>query len=155
VIRKRRSGSASAFGPRRSAPDGLLGVIEDLRRAAFFDGFSDGDLERVAALAEPTVAEQGALLIDQGRVGLECYVILRGQAGIYVGGEHVATLGPGSMVGEMALIEHRPRNASVVAETAMRLLAFDPRAFKRLLEEMPKAHDRVIALLLARMRPPA
>jgi CRP/FNR family cyclic AMP-dependent transcriptional regulator len=145
MIRNRRAESTGT---------GLTGVMDDLRRAAFFDGFSDEELARVAALAEPAVAEPGALVIDQGRVGLECYVILRGQAGIYVGGEHVATLGPGSMVGEMALIEHRPRNASVVAETALRLLSFDPPAFKRLLEEMPKAHDRVIALLLARMRPP-
>ena len=139
---------------RRKDEGGVAGIAEDLRRASFFDGFSASELERVAELAEPTVAEQGALLIDQGRVGLECYVILRGQAGIYVGGEHIGTLGPGSMVGEMALIEHRPRNASVVAETAMRLLSFDTRAFRQLLEEMPKAHDRVIALLLARMRPP-
>jgi CRP/FNR family cyclic AMP-dependent transcriptional regulator len=140
---------------RADAGDGLVGVIDDLRGASFFDGFTTDELERVAALAQPTVAEEGALLIDQGRVGLECYVILRGQAGIFVGGEHIASLGPGSMVGEMALIEHRPRNASVVAETAMRLLVFDTRAFKQLLEELPKAHDRVIALLLARMRPPA
>jgi CRP/FNR family transcriptional regulator, cyclic AMP receptor protein len=138
-----------------SEQGGLVGIADDLRRASFFDGFSATELERVAQLAEPAVAEQGALLIDQGRVGLACYVILRGQAGIYVGGEHIVTLGPGSMVGEMALIEHRPRNASVVAETAMRLLVFDTRAFRQLLEEMPKAHDRVIALLLARMRPPA
>jgi CRP/FNR family transcriptional regulator, cyclic AMP receptor protein len=146
MIRNRRAGPTGS---------GLAGITDDLRRAAFFDGFDDDELARVAELAEPVVAEQGALLIDQGRVGLSCYVILRGQAGIHVGGEHIATLGPGSMVGEMALVEHRPRNASVVAETAMRLLAFDPRAFKKLLEEMPKAHDRVIALLLARMRPPA
>jgi CRP/FNR family cyclic AMP-dependent transcriptional regulator len=146
VVRKRRADAGD---------DGLVGVIDDLRGATFFDGFTTEELERVAALAQPTVAEEGALLIDQGRVGLECYVILRGQAGIFVGGEHIASLGPGSMVGEMALIEHRPRNASVVAETAMRLLVFDTRAFKQLLEELPKAHDRVIALLLARMRPPA
>jgi CRP/FNR family cyclic AMP-dependent transcriptional regulator len=132
MIRNRRAGSGA-----------LAGIMDDLRRAAFFDGFDDDELARVAELAEPVVAEEGALVSDQGR------------AGIYVGGEHVATIGPGSMVGEMALVEHRPRNASVVAESALRLLAFDPRAFKRLLEEMPKAHDRVIALLLARMRPPA
>jgi CRP/FNR family transcriptional regulator, cyclic AMP receptor protein len=134
---------------------GLVDVIDDLRRATFFDGFSDEDLARVAELAQPVVAEEGALLIDQGRVGLECFVILRGHAGVYVGGEHVATLGPGSMVGEMALVEHRPRNASVVAESGLRLVSFDTRAFKQLLEEMPVVHDRVMALLLARVRTPS
>jgi CRP-like cAMP-binding protein len=56
------------------------------------------------------------------------------------------------MVGEMALVDHHPRTASVVAETPMRLLGFDTKAFKKLLTDMPKAHDRVMALLSARMR---
>src|SRR5436190_23696439 len=99
MVRNRRARGASPV---------LAGITDDLRGAAFFDGFSADELARVAQMAVPAVAEQGARLIDQGDVGLECYVILRGQAGIYVGGEHVATVGPGSMVGEMALVEHRP-----------------------------------------------
>jgi CRP/FNR family cyclic AMP-dependent transcriptional regulator len=130
----------------------LDAVVADLATADFFAGFTGEELVRVAALAEEVVAEEGALVIDQGRVGLECYVILKGRAGVYVGGEHIASLGPGSMVGEMALVEHRPRNASVVAESMLRMIQFDTKAFKQLLEEMPKAHDRVIGLLLARMR---
>ena len=132
--------------------EAVAAVAADLAGASFFEGFTADELERVAELGYEVVAEEGALVIDQGRVGTECFVILKGQAGVYVGGEHIATLGPGSMVGEMALVEHRPRNASVVAESMLRMIQFDTRAFKRLLEEMPKAHDRVIALLLARMR---
>jgi CRP-like cAMP-binding protein len=52
----------------------------------------------------------------------------------------------------MALVEHKPRNATVVADTPMRLLAFDTKHFKTLLEEMPKAHDRVMETLAARLR---
>ncbi|OWY62107.1 hypothetical protein B7486_60195, partial [cyanobacterium TDX16] len=89
---------------------------------------------------------------DQGRPGLECYVILEGTAGVSVSGEHIATLEAGSMVGEMALIDHRPRSATVVAETPMRLLAFDAKAFKALLDEMPKASQRVMSLLNARLQ---
>lgn len=123
-----------------------------LAKVAFFDGFSADDLSRVLQLAEEVEAESGAVIIDQGRVGQECFVILDGEAGVWVSGEHVATNGPGSMIGEMALIEHRPRNASVVAETPMRLLAFDTKAFATLLQEMPKAHDRVMETLAARLR---
>ncbi len=79
-------------------------------------------------------------------------MIIEGQAGVCANGEHIATVGPGMMVGEMALVEHRPRNATVVAETPMRLLAFDTKAFKQLLEEMPKAHDRVMEMLAARLQ---
>jgi CRP-like cAMP-binding protein len=118
---------------------------------SFFDGFAPVELQRVAQLAEEVEAEKGALLIDQGRVGTECFVLLDGEAGVYAGGEHIATLGPGSMVGEMALVEHRPRNASVVAETPMKLVAFDMKAFKTLLQEMPEVHRRVMATLVERV----
>ena len=88
-------------------------------------------------------------------MGQECYVILDGEASVYVSGEHVATSGPGSMVGEMALVEHKPRNATVVADTPMKLIVFDTKAFKQLLEEMPKANDRVMETLAARLHSPA
>jgi CRP-like cAMP-binding protein len=136
------------FGHRKKAVDGA----EKLKGVAFFDGFTDDELTRVGELADDVEAETGAVLVDQGRVGQECYVILDGQAGVFANGEHIATVGAGMMVGEMALVEHRPRNATVVAETPMRLLAFDTRHFKQLLEEMPKAHDRVMEMLAARLQ---
>ena len=90
------------FGNRKKAANNTVeisAVALQLNKVAFFEGFSDDELARVASLAEEVVAEKGALLIDQGRVGLECYVILEGEAGVYVNGEHVATNGPGSMIG--------------------------------------------------------
>ena len=143
------------FGNRKKAANNTVeisAVALELHKVSFFEGFTNDELQRVAELAEEVVAEKGAVLIDQGRVGLECYVILTGEAGVYAAGEHVATNTAGSMVGEMALIEHRPRNASVIAETPMRLIAFDTKAFKTLLEEMPKAHDRVMELLASRLK---
>jgi CRP/FNR family transcriptional regulator, cyclic AMP receptor protein len=143
------------FGNRRKAANNtaeISAVALELNKVSLFEGFSSDELARVASLAEEVIAEKGAVLIDQGRVGLECYVILEGQAGVYASGEHVATNGPGSMIGEMALVEHRPRNATVIAETEMRLIAFDTKAFKTLLEEMPLAHDRVMALLASRIK---
>ena len=50
----------------------------------------------------------------------------------------------------MALVGHKPRNASVVAETPMRLLAFNIVAFKKLLEEMPGTRDVIMKVLEAR-----
>jgi CRP-like cAMP-binding protein len=127
-------------------------AAETLRDVAFFEGFSDDELARVAELADYVEAEQGALLMDQGNVGQECYVIIDGQAGVYMGGEHVVTLEQGSMVGEMALVDHRPRTASVIAETPMQLLSFDTKAFRKLLQEFPEANDRVMQLLTARLK---
>jgi CRP-like cAMP-binding protein len=126
--------------------------FDKLRGVSFFEGFSDDELQKVADLADDVEAEEGALLIDQGRVGQECFVVLEGRAGVYAGNEHIATLEPGAMVGEMALVDHRPRTASVVAETPMKLISLDAAAFKELLETMPKVHDRVMETLSARLR---
>lgn len=136
------------FGSRKQAPE----AASQLEGVAFFEGFGRDELERVAQLAEEVEAQPGAQLMDQGRPGRECFVILEGTAGVYVSGEHIATLQPGSMVGEMALIDHRPRSATVVAETPMRLIAFDAKRFKTLLDEMPKASQRVMSILNARLQ---
>ena len=124
--------------------------VDDLRHIALFAKMDNADLERVAKLGQSVEAEQGAVLIDQGDVGLECFLVLEGEAGVLSAGDHVATLGAGSIVGEMALVGHRPRNASVVAQTPMRLLSFGIPAFRKLLDEMPIARDHIIEVLEAR-----
>lgn len=133
-----------------SRKDKLAGTVDDLRHIALFAKMDNSGLQRLAELGEPVDAQPGALLMDQGDVGIECFLILEGEAGISSAGEHLVTLGPGSIVGEMALIGHKPRNASVVAESSMRLLAFDIAAFRRLLDEMPLARDYIFGLLTAR-----
>ena len=122
-------------------------VADDLRHIALFATMSNADLEKLAKLGEPVDAEPGAVLMDQGDVGTECFLVIEGEAGVTSGGQHVATIGSGSVVGEMALVGHKPRNASVVAQTPMRLLSFNIAHFKRLLEDMPVARDYIYRLL--------
>jgi tRNA threonylcarbamoyl adenosine modification protein (Sua5/YciO/YrdC/YwlC family) len=123
-----------------------------LSEVAFFKGFTDNELDRVAKLADEIDAEEGAELTDQGRPGLEAYVILEGRAGVYIGGSKKAEVGPGELIGEMALIDHRPRIATVRALTPMKLLSFDAERFRRLLDEMPKAQVKVMEVLVDRLR---
>jgi len=125
-------------------------VIEDLRRLPLFANVHENDVARIAEIGEPVEAESGAVLMDQGDVGTECFFVIEGQAGVFAAGQHVAGIGAGSIVGEMALVGHKPRNASVVAETPMRLLAFDIAAFKKLLETMPGAKEIIMKLLETR-----
>jgi CRP-like cAMP-binding protein len=124
---------------------------ELLAGVPFFDGFTPEDLRRVVELSDELVLSAGSVLVDQGDPGTHCYVILEGIASVYVRGEHVASVGAGSMVGEMALVDHRPRTATVVADTDLDLLRFDSAAFAKLLDEMPKASERVMALLRTRL----
>lgn len=132
--------------PRKPAERAAL-----LAQVQFFEGFSDEDLRRVSELSDEVQVQAGSILIDQGDPGTHCYVILEGTASVYVRGEHVATLEAGSMVGEMALVDHRPRTATVVADFDLDLLRFRSDSFAKLLDEMPKASERVMALLRARL----
>lgn len=125
-------------------------IVEELRRIALFASMSNADLAKLAKLGELVDAEKGAVLIDQGDVGLECFLVLDGDAGVLINGEHQVTIGSGAIVGEMALIGHKPRNASVVAQTPMRLLSFNIAAFRQLLDEMPQARDHIYVLLRER-----
>lgn len=128
----------------------IASIVERLRHIALFAQVENADLEKLAQLGEPVDAEPGAVIMEQGDVGLECFLVLEGEAGVLNGDEHIATIGPGSIVGEMALIAHKPRNASVVAQTPMHLLAFDIRRFKLVLDERPAARDYIYALLQER-----
>lgn len=125
-------------------------VVDDLRHIALFATMSNADLEKLAKLGDPVDAEPGAVLMDQGDVGVECFLVLEGEAAVTSGGQQVASIGAGSVVGEMALVGHKPRNASVVAQTPMRLLSFNIAHFKRLLEDMPAARDYIYQLLRER-----
>ena len=122
-------------------------IIDDLLRLPIFANVHERDVRRVAEIGEPVDAEPGAVLMDQGDVGTECFFVVDGHAGVMAGGQHIADIGPGSIVGEMALVGHKPRNASVVAQTPMELLAFNIVAFRKLLEEMPGTRDVVMKVL--------
>lgn len=123
-----------------------------LANVAFFEGFSSEELTRVAALGDEVDALAGAVLVDQGDAGVDCYVIVEGRASVYKSGEFITESGPGTMVGEMALVDHRPRTATVVADTDMQLLRFHAPQFRQLLDEMPKASERVMKLLHDRLQ---
>jgi CRP-like cAMP-binding protein len=135
-----------------SKNEAIQGTVDDLRHIALFASMSEAELVRVAALGEPVDAEPGAVLVDQGDVGVECFLVLEGEAGIFTSGQHVATIGPSAVVGEMALIGHKPRNATVTAQSPMRLLAFNISSFKTLLDEMPVTQKYIYDRLEARAK---
>jgi CRP-like cAMP-binding protein len=67
-------------------------------------------------------------------------------------GRKVATLGPGSAFGELALLDRAPRNASVVAETPMELVVLGQREFAGILDEVPGFARKLLAGLAHRLR---
>jgi CRP-like cAMP-binding protein len=134
------------FKKKRDDAAGRLASIE------LFEGLSDEELNRVGELVDQVDAEAGAVLTEQGKPGQKCFVIIEGTAAVVVGGERLTTLGPGELVGEMALIDNRPRSATVRATTSMKLLSLDVKSFRTLLDELPSANRAVMAKLTERIR---
>lgn len=99
--------------------------------------------------------EAGDLIFAENEPGMEIYFIVRGGVEVYLeeGGGHrvLMELGDGDVFGEMALINHMPRTASVRALIPTRAVAIDRRLFYHLIGEYPILAKKVIDLMGYRM----
>jgi CRP-like cAMP-binding protein len=120
--------------------------LELLHGLALFAPLSDAELARVDRLVDDIDLEPGHVLTAQGCVGRQAFIIVAGQATVTVSGRRIATVGPGEMVGEMALIAGRPRTATVTAVTPMRVMVLDPASLRTLLAEADVARKLLDAV---------
>ena len=87
-------------------------------------GLSDEELARIAGMATEKNFGKGEYLCRQGESGGELFIVLEGRLSVQLGErERLDEIGPGSVVGEMGLIEPRSRAASVVALEPSRVAA--------------------------------
>ena len=94
----------------------------------------------------------GKTLVAEGETGHEFFVILSGTARVSRRGRKIATLGPGSSFGELALLEKAPRNATIVAETDMELVVLGQREFAGIVDEVPGFARKMLAGMAKRLR---
>ena len=106
-----------------------------LRGLALFRTCSDKELQAASELVDETQRPAGTVLMEQGRPGFECFVLVSGQATVARDGDVLATLGPGEVIGVVALLDTSPRSATVTLDTDAHLLVLDSRGFDRLLED--------------------
>lgn len=101
-------------------------IHEKVKGISLFKSFTDAELEEFIAVADPTGYKSGQQIIRQGEVGDCMFVLVEGACTVSMkrDGQDVelATFGPGAIFGELALFEHRPRFADVVADTDCVLL---------------------------------
>ena len=126
--------------------------LDHLSRVSLFSGFSKKDLEKIAKAGDEIVMTAGTVIIDQGQTGREAFVVLDGQVTVKRNNRKIATLGPGDVVGELALFDHGPRTATAVCETDCELLVIDQRHFRGVLEQVPALTTKILAELAGRIR---
>jgi len=115
-----------------------------------FGGLSKHQREEVARQADEIDIAAGKRLIAEGKLGYEFFVIEDGTAEVVRDGEHVADLGPGDFFGEMALLDHAERNATVTASSPMTALVMTDQAFRRLTTNMPDVAEHIRTACRAR-----
>ena len=100
-----------------------------------FSELSAEEANRLAAFATETSAAEGQMLMKEGDYSVELIAIEEGTADVLQGGKKIASLGPGDLIGEMGLLERKPRNADVIASSPMRLLKLTHWEIRRMSEE--------------------
>ena len=96
--------------------------IERLASAQLFAQCTPRELRAIASLCTPVTVRAGRVLTRQGSRGDQCFVVMQGHAVVERDGVIVAHVVDGSIVGELALLSHGERTATVTAATNMELL---------------------------------
>ena len=94
----------------------------------------------------------GSLIVDQGQTGKEAFIVIEGTVTVKRNGKKLGSFGPGTVVGEMSLLDHGPRTATVTCESDCVLLLLDQRHFMGVLDEVPTLAHKLLAALAARIR---
>ena len=93
----------------------------------------------------------GEEFITEGSVGRSAFIIVSGDASVWKGGKLVASVGPGALIGEMALLAGTPCNATVKAESDLVVEALDSREFSAFLDANVAVTRRVLKASIVRL----
>lgn len=126
--------------------------LEHLRNIPLFQSFSQKDLEKVAKAGDEVAMPAGSLIVDQGQMGREAFVVLDGTVTVKRNGKKVANAGPGTIVGELSLLDHGPRTATVTAETDVTLLVLSQRTFLAVVDDVPALSHKLLSSLASKIR---
>ena len=127
---------------------GAQGHGEDARRLrefTAFDNFSDDEPERLVRAAHRTSTSAPWPLIHEQTPSDACYILLSGEAAVYVGQDRVAVLEPGEVIGESVLRRGKLRSATVTTTGPAEVLRIERDDLARLLDEIPALRETMDA----------
>lgn len=130
--------------------------VQRLRQVPLFDGMSDEDLQRICREVEEVHLDPGDMLFSEGDMGDCAYFITDGDVEILKATARRDTLlavrHAGDVIGEMALLQEEPRNATARARTAVDVLSIPKAALDEVLDTSPVASRALFGTFLARLR---
>lgn len=117
-----------------------------------FAACSKRDLQIIARHMQVLAIPAGTVVMREGDHGDAFFVVLDGRATVDAAGRRVGGLGPGDHMGELALLDPAPRNATVTAATDMTVGVVDARTFAAIVRDVPALTTKLLAALARRLR---
>jgi len=123
-----------------------------LGKRSVFDKKVLDDLQNEFAGNAPVHAPKGKVIMVQGEAAAFMYVVLDGRIAVSLKDRIVERVGPGGVVGEIALIDQSPRTATATAETVSTLLSINRRDFLTFIKTKPDFSMSLLKSLVERLR---
>lgn len=101
------------------------------------ESLSNAELKKVVAAGRHVHLPADWALIQEKTPADKAYLIIDGEVSVRRHGEEIARLGPGDVIGEMAIVRHKLRSASVVSLTPLEVIHFTSEAVKQLADDVP------------------
>ena len=131
------------------APQGS--IDEQLAAVPLFEGLSKKQLSQISSLMTPLDIAAGRVLANQGDIGREFMILLEGEIEVARDGKVIAVRGAGDYVGEIALLDDRPRTATLTARTDIVVEVLNRAEFSSLLAEAPELSSQIGATMARRL----
>lgn len=123
---------------------------EVLKSVPFFADLDEQELTEVAAAVTEMSVPEGKEIVREGDYSPDLFVIEDGEAAVVRDGSEIARLSAGDFFGEAGVVEKAQRNATIRAETRMRLIVLDHWALGRLEKSAPRTVQRIRELMTER-----
>lgn len=123
-----------------------------LKNIELFHDIPGEVLADIATLLEEESFEKGQYIVNEGDLGKELFMIVKGEVEVIAGGNKVAVMKEGDGFGEMALIDNQPRSADIVASDDVLVLKMESDDFLEILKQRDEVALGVIRVLTGRIR---
>lgn len=125
--------------------------VEALKRVPLFEGLSKKELTQIATASEDLDLPAGRILIKEGGLAREFFVLVEGSVDVTRGGKRLIVRSAPDFVGEIGLIAHSRRTATVTAATPVRCFVLTSRDFRRTLDDNPSIERKLMRALAERL----
>ena len=126
--------------------------MSELKQAKLFQGLPDSEVRSIERQMKVVKHPSGHEIVVRGDDGVGFMVITDGTVSVKTRSGRTRKLGPGDSFGEMALLDHEGRSATITAETDVVLATIPEWNFKPFLTEHPEVAYRLLQTLSRRIR---